>query len=44
MQGFNESYEKAIALFLEIGLISEAADCLEGLEQYERVASQFPAQ
>lgn len=41
MQGFNENYEKAITLFLDINLITEAAECLEGLEQYERVASSY---
>lgn len=39
MEGFAENYEKAISLFLEIALIPEAANCLEGLGKYEKAAS-----
>ncbi|KGO54138.1 DNA helicase, UvrD-like, C-terminal [Penicillium expansum] len=35
---FAACYEKAIALFLEIGLITEAAMCYEGLGQFGKVA------
>ncbi|EKV12225.1 TPR and ankyrin repeat-containing protein 1 [Penicillium digitatum PHI26] len=35
---FTACYEKAIALFLEIGLIAEAAMCYEGLGQFGKVA------
>lgn len=35
---FAACYEKAIALFLEIGLINEAANCYEGLGQFGKVA------
>ncbi|KAI3103031.1 hypothetical protein CBS147333_7635 [Penicillium roqueforti] len=35
---FTACYEKAIALFLEIGLITEAAMCYEGLGQFGKVA------
>lgn len=39
--GFSDNYEKAIEPFLKIGLIREAAHCLESLERYERLASTF---
>lgn len=42
LQGFQENYEKAVDHFLEINLMTEATDCLEALEQYERIASWFP--
>ncbi|KUM63621.1 hypothetical protein ACN42_g3458 [Penicillium freii] len=35
---FTACYEKAIVLFLEIGLITEAAMCYEGLGQFGKVA------
>ncbi|KAJ5375537.1 DNA helicase UvrD-like C-terminal, partial [Penicillium concentricum] len=35
---FTACYEKAIVLFLEIGLITEAATCYEGLAQFDKVA------
>ncbi|KAJ5783861.1 uncharacterized protein N7518_009538 [Penicillium psychrosexuale] len=35
---FTVCYEKSIALFLEIGLITEAAMCYEGLGQFGKVA------
>lgn len=38
---FAACYEKAIALFLEIGLITEAAMCYEGLGQFGKVAGLF---
>ncbi|KAJ5545485.1 hypothetical protein N7535_006129 [Penicillium sp. DV-2018c] len=38
IEAFTACYEKAIALFLEIDLISEAASCYEGLGQFDKVA------
>lgn len=38
---FTVCYEKAIALFLEVGLITEAAMCYEGLGQFGKVAGLF---
>lgn len=38
---FTACYEKAIVLFLEIGLIAEAAMCYEGLGQFGKVAGLF---
>ncbi|KAJ5822742.1 Tetratricopeptide-like helical [Penicillium robsamsonii] len=35
---FTACYEKAIVLFLEIGFITEAASCYEGLAQFDKVA------
>ncbi|OQE34898.1 hypothetical protein PENCOP_c015G08976 [Penicillium coprophilum] len=35
---FTTCYEKAIVLFLEIGLVTEAATCYEGLGQFDKVA------
>ncbi|KAJ5778909.1 hypothetical protein N7457_006629 [Penicillium paradoxum] len=35
---FTACYEKAIVLFLEIGLINESASCYEGLGQFGKVA------
>ncbi|KAJ5504872.1 hypothetical protein N7463_007746 [Penicillium fimorum] len=35
---FTACYEKAIVLFLEIGLITEAALCYEGLARFDKVA------
>ncbi|CAG8896595.1 unnamed protein product [Penicillium egyptiacum] len=40
---FTACYEKAIVLFLEIGLISEAAMCYEGLGQFGKVAEIWKA-
>jgi hypothetical protein len=38
---FAASYGKAIILFLQIGLINEAAMCYEGLGQFGKVAGLF---
>lgn len=41
IEEFTACYEKAIVLFLEIGLIAEAAMCYEGLGQFGKVAGLF---
>ena len=38
---FAACYEKAIVLFLQIGLINEVAMCYEGLGQLSKVAGLF---
>jgi hypothetical protein len=40
---FTTCFEKAIPLFLEIGLKSEAASCYEGLGRLEKVAGMYPS-
>ncbi|CAP86579.1 Pc20g12500 [Penicillium rubens Wisconsin 54-1255] len=43
IEEFTACYEKAIVLFLEIGLIAEAAMCYEGLGQFGKVAEIWKA-
>ncbi|KAJ5166413.1 DNA helicase UvrD-like C-terminal [Penicillium canariense] len=43
-EGFSVSYEKAIALFLETELLSEAADCFQGLGRFDKAAELWKNQ
>lgn len=38
LEGSTSNYEKAIACFLELNLFSDAADCYQALERYDKAA------
>lgn len=41
---FKMCYDQAIVLFLKLGLSSEASDCYEGLDQFDKAAGLSSSQ